>query len=155
MPEKSAIKANDETILSEAVRLVSDGIAVTFPVNGRSMRPFIVGGKDSVILEKPTKTQVLDIVLAYVENGRHVIHRVIAIDGERVTLMGDGNLYGVEHCLVSDILAQATYVVKPGGKKISLVSRRSLRLASLWKKLKPIRKWLLLLYRIKEKVISK
>lgn len=155
MPEKSAIKTNDETILSEAVRLVSDGIAVTFPVNGRSMRPFIVGGKDSVILEKPTKTQVLDIVLAYVENSRHVIHRVIAIDGERVTLMGDGNLYGVEHCLVSDILAQATYVVKPGGKKISLVSRRSLRLASLWKKLKPIRKWLLLLYRIKEKVISK
>ena len=41
-------KKDDETVLSEAIRLVGEGVEVTFPVNGRSMRPFIEGGRDSV-----------------------------------------------------------------------------------------------------------
>jgi hypothetical protein len=47
-------KIDDSAIIAEAIRLVSDGVSVTFPVNGRSMLPFIVGGRDSVVLEKPT-----------------------------------------------------------------------------------------------------
>ena len=73
--------ASDSAILSEAIRLVSEGISVTFPVNGRSMLPFIVGGRESVILEKPLAIQVGDVVLAYVENCRYVIHRIVKIDG--------------------------------------------------------------------------
>ena len=44
---------NDVTIIKEAVKLVQDGVSVTFPVKGRSMIPFIVGGKESVILQQP------------------------------------------------------------------------------------------------------
>ena len=32
----------DEVIIKEAVRLVADGVSVTFPVKGRSMLPFII-----------------------------------------------------------------------------------------------------------------
>jgi len=145
-------KHKDYEILDEAVRLVAEGIAVTFPVNGRSMLPFIVGGRESVILVKPRAPQLGDIVLARVENGKPVIHRIIAIDGEKVTLMGDGNLYGVEHCLAKDILARATDAVTQQGKKRKLDSASSLKRSALWNRLRPIRKWLLLLYRIKEKV---
>ncbi len=146
--------ASDNAILSEAIRLVGEGISVTFPVNGRSMLPFIVGGRESVILEKPLAIQVGDVVLAYVENCRYVIHRIVKIDGEHVTLMGDGNLYGVEHCSRQDIKAAATYVVSAGGKRRSLVSVSARRRARLWSWLKPIRKWLLLVYRIIRKVKS-
>ena len=45
----------DDVIIKEAVRLVQDGVSVTFPVKGRSMLPFIFGGRDSVILQKPKK----------------------------------------------------------------------------------------------------
>ena len=139
----NSVVANDNEILAEAIRLVGEGIAVTFPVKGRSMLPFIV---------RPA--QVGDVVLAHINNVRYVIHRVLKIEGENVTLMGDGNLYGVERCRTQDIKATATHVVGKDGKRRSLDSRQSRSRAALWLKLKPVRKWLLLGYRIREKVRS-
>lgn len=139
---------SDEVILSEAVRLVNDGVAVTFPVNGRSMLPFIVGGSDSVILEKPTLApKVGDVVLAEVEGGRHVVHRIVKIEEGRVSLMGDGNLMGREHCRVEQIKAKVSYVVFASGKKRSMDSFRSRVLAKIWFELLPLRRWLLAIYR--------
>jgi hypothetical protein len=149
---ENGITPSDDEILAEAIRLVGEGIAVTFPVNGRSMLPFIVGGRESVILEKPRPAQVGDVVLAHIDNVRYVIHRILKIDGEDVTLMGDGNLYGVERCRLQDIKATATHVVGKDGKRRSLDSKQSRRRANIWRKLQPVRKWLLLVYRIKEKV---
>ena len=149
---ENGITPSDDEILAEAIRLVGEGIAVTFPVNGRSMLPFIVGGHESVILEKPRPAQVGDVVLAHIDNVRYVIHRILKIDGENVTLMGDGNLYGVERCRLQDIKATATHVVGKDGKRRSLDSKQSRRRANIWRKLQPVRKWLLLVYRIKEKV---
>ena len=42
----------DRLIIEEASRLVSEGVCVTLPVNGQSMLPFIIGGKESVILQE-------------------------------------------------------------------------------------------------------
>ena len=101
----------DREIIEEAIRLVREGVSVTLPVNGNSMLPFIIGGKESVILHSPGQTSVGDVVLAWVDNNRYVIHRIISIDGECVTLMGDGNLIGTEHCKLNDIRAIVTHVV--------------------------------------------
>ena len=60
----------DEIIIQEAVRLVDDGVSVTFPVKGTSMLPFIIGGKESVILQKASKINVGDVVLAWVDGCR-------------------------------------------------------------------------------------
>ncbi len=139
---------SDEVILSEAVRLVNEGVAVTFPVNGRSMLPFIVGGSDSVILERPTQSpKVGDVVLAEVEGGRHVVHRIVGIDAGLVSLMGDGNLAGREHCRVEQIKAKVSYVVSASGKKSSLDGFRSRLFAKIWIELLPFRRWLLAIYR--------
>ena len=97
----------DDMIIGEAVRLVNEGASVTLPVKGWSMLPFIIGWKESVILQKPSQPERGDIVLAWVEGCRYVVHRIIRIDGDRVTLMGDGNVVGTEHCSVSDIKAFA------------------------------------------------
>ena len=75
----------DAVILDEAVRLVSEDVSVTLPVNGRSMLPFIIGGRESVILQKPHDVCVGDVVLAWVEGSRWVVHRIIRIDGDRRT----------------------------------------------------------------------
>ena len=55
----------DEQIIQEAVRLVQDGVSVTFPVKGRSMLPFITGGRESVILQKPGSLHRGQVVLAH------------------------------------------------------------------------------------------
>ena len=69
----------DEGIIEEAIRLVGEGVSVTLPVNGNSMLPFIIGGKESVILQKPVEPRVGDVVLAWVKGGYYVVHRIIAI----------------------------------------------------------------------------
>lgn len=143
---------NDDLILAEAIRFVGEGVSVTFPVNGRSMLPFIVGGRESVILEKFESLEIGDVVLAWVDGNRYVIHRIIEMDGEKLTLMGDGNLMGVEHCCVGDVRARAVAVVSARGRKRSLDFGPRKAAAKLWMFLKPVRKWLLLPYRIKNKL---
>lgn len=146
MSESTCI--DDGVILSEAVRLVNEGVEVTFPVNGRSMRPFIEGGRDSVVLVKPGEVKRLDVVLARTDTGRFVVHRIVSLDGERVTLMGDGNLCGRETCGVSGVLAKVTHVVRPGGKRIPLEMPRMRMAAKLWVTFLPFRRILLKLYRV-------
>ena len=136
----------DNEIIEEAVRLVREGVNVTLPVNGYSMLPFIIGGKESVILHRPGLIDVGDVVLAWVDGNRYVVHRIIKLDYDRVTLMGDGNLT-TEHCALGDIKARVTHVVSADNKKRDLYSRWRVRAAKVWYWLRPIRRYLLAIYR--------
>ena len=137
----------DEVIIEEAIRLVDDGVKVTFPVKGYSMLPFIIGGRESVVLQKPDVTQVGDVVLAWVDGCRYVVHRVIDIQGEQVTLMGDGNVYGVEHCTLTDVKALVVYVVDRYGQKHDVYCQWRRTAARAWWWLRPIRRYILAIYR--------
>ena len=138
---------NDNGFIEEALRLVQKGVTVTFPVTGQSMLPFIIGGKESVILHRPGLIAVGDVVLAWVDGNRYVVHRIIKLDYDRVTLMGDGNVKGTEHCRLNDIKARVTHVVSADNKKRDLYSRWRVRAAKLWYWLRPIRRYLLAIYR--------
>ncbi len=139
---------SDNEILESAISLVNEGLSVTFPVKGRSMLPFIIGSRESVIFVQPGTPAVGDVVLAWVEGCRYVVHRIIRIDGDSVTLMGDGNVCGVEHCGLSDVKARADYVVDARGGKHYIYNRWRVRAARLWFRLRPIRRYLLFIYRL-------
>lgn len=138
----------DADILQEAIRLVNDGVSVTLPVNGQSMLPFIIGGRESVILQKPVELKVGDVVLAWVDDGRYVVHRIIRISGDEVTLMGDGNLAGTEHCKLTDVKAKATHVVDAKERQHYLYTPCRCRAAKMWWRLRPIRRYILAIYKI-------
>ena len=137
----------DHEIIEEAIRLVDEGISVTLPVNGHSMLPFIIGGKESVVLQKPDKLKVGDVVLAWVDNSRYVVHRIILFDGRNVILMGDGNLVGTERCTLQDVKAVATHMVGANEQMHDLYTPWRCRAARLWWHLRPIRRYLLAIYR--------
>ena len=144
--DNSDSRLKDNKIIQEAVKLVEEGICVTLPVDGRSMLPFIIGGEDSVLLEKPQKSEIGDVVLAWVEQCRFVVHRIIAINGDEVTLMGDGNIRGVERCRLNDIKASVTYVVDKKGKRRNIKDRKHRCGSYIWRKLRPVRRYLLAIY---------
>ncbi len=146
--DNSDSRLKDNKIIQEAVKLVEEGICVTLPVDGRSMLPFIIGGEDSVLLEKPQKSEIGDVVLAWVEQCRFVVHRIIAINGDEVTLMGDGNIRGVEQCRLNDIKASVTYVVDKKGKRRNIKDRKHRCGSYIWRKLRPMRRYLLAIYKI-------
>ena len=138
---------NDNGFIEEALRLVQKGVTVTFPVTGQSMLPFIIGGKESVILQKPENLKVGHVVLAWVDGTHYVVHRIKAIDGDAVTLTGDGNLGGLEHCHLSDVRALATHVVDAKGGKHELYTKWRMRGVNFWNKIFPLRRYILAIYR--------
>ena len=131
----------NEIFIPEIARLVADGKQVVFTPTGVSMRPYIEGGVDNVTLVRPTDLQVGDIVLAEIQPQHYVLHRIYALQGEAVTLMGDGNLQGEEHCLRSNILAKVTAIHSPKGKSKPVTK------AWLWRHILPLRRILLKIYR--------
>lgn len=128
-------------LLAEADDLLSRGIEVVLMTKGNSMLPFIRGEKDSVNLKRFSSVKVGDIVLARIAPQRYVLHRIFSIDGDAVTLMGDGNLVGTESCRLGDILGTVTEIIRPGG------SRKRVTNGALWRKLLPVRRYLLWIYR--------
>lgn len=134
-------------ILRDLIQLVNEGKRVTLPVKGNSMLPFIIGGRESVELVKPETVAVCDVVLAWINGCRFVVHRIIRIEGNQVQLMGDGNLTAEEYCTISDVKARAEYVITPKGKRRYLYTDTRLRLSRLWRRLLPVRRWILAIYR--------
>lgn len=70
--------------------VLSSGGKVKIIASGNSMEPVITDGQDVVVLKKGEGSlKKNDIVLFKRDNGRLVLHRVIAIDSCKVTLRGD------------------------------------------------------------------
>ena len=137
----------DDVIIKEAVRLVQDGVSVTFPVKGRSMLPFIFGGRESVILQKPESLQRGQVVLAEIAPDQYVVHRIIKVETDRITLMGDGNISGTESCPPDKVLAIATHVVDEKGQRRPLYSKARIAKAKLWYWIRPLRRYILAILR--------
>ena len=131
----------NEIFIPEIARLVDEGKQVVFTPTGVSMRPYIEGGADNVTLVRPDTLQVGDIVLAEIAPQHYVLHRIYALQGETVTLMGDGNLQGEEHCSRSNVLAKVTAIHSPKGRSKPVTK------AWLWRHILPLRRILLKIYR--------
>lgn len=129
----------NEIFIPEIARLVAQGKQVVFTPTGVSMRPFIEGGVDNVTLVQPGKLEPGDIVLAEVGAQHYVLHRIYALDGDAVTLMGDGNLRGEEHCSADKVLAKVAVIRTPSGRTKRVTKarlwRRMLRTRRLWLKI--------------------
>ena len=138
----------DNEIIEEAIRLVKEGVSVTLPVNGNSMLPFIIGGKESVILKKARLIYIGDVVLAWTDDNRYVVHRIVDVDREGLILMGDGNLVETEHCLVDNVKAIVTHVVDEKERTHYLYTRWRKLAAKVWYWLRPIRRYLLAIYKL-------
>ena len=55
--------------------------------------------------------------------------------------MGDGNIAGTERCTVADVLGTVTEIIRPDGR------RRAPGRARFWRALKPVRRYLLAIYK--------
>ena len=141
----------NDILIPELARLLAEEKEVRFTPSGVSMRPFIEGDRDSVILAPLTRSPRRgDILLARAifADGRanYVLHRLVRMErdekGEIVyVLQGDGNLEGEEICTRKDIIGRVKAIENQCGRRKCLTRGR------LWYFLKPARKFLLKFYR--------
>jgi hypothetical protein len=76
--------------------ILLEGDKVTITVNGQSMLPFFRSGS-TVTLRPIRKEDFKKYAVVFADAGNHfVIHRIINIEANKVTLLGDGNIYGTE-----------------------------------------------------------
>lgn len=144
--KENVVELPNDLFLKGIGELLQEGHTATLRVRGNSMRPFLEDRRDSIVLTSVTHIEVGDAVLAEIAPGKYVFHRIIAIDGDNVTLMGDGNVRGTEHCTKADVKANALAVVRKG-KEYSTDGRRWMRYSKTWMRLMPVRRWLLAIHR--------
>ena len=142
--------AND-ILIPELGRLLKEGKEVRFTPSGVSMRPFIEGDRDSVILEavsaSPRKGDILlASVLTQAGTQTYVLHRLVRIEkgtqGEAVyVLQGDGNISGEERCGYADIIGRVIRIEGPSGRRKPMVRGR------VWFAVRRWRPFLLKVYR--------
>lgn len=140
------MKIANDILIPELARLFAEGKEVRFTPSGVSMRPFIEGDQDSVILKALTRPPRRgDILLAQTQTlcgqTTYVLHRLIRIENDTYVLQGDGNLAGEERCALGDIIGRVIRIETPTGR------RKPLTRGYLWHLLKPVRNYLLKLYR--------
>ena len=142
------MKIENDILIPEMARLLSEGKEVCFTPSGVSMRPFIEGDRDSVIVAPFAERQapkIGQIVLAKTENSDtsfYVLHRIIGVTEDGLfRLQGDGNLIGEEYCRRANIYGFVRRIESPSGRPKLLTH------GYLWRLLKPVRQPLLQLYR--------
>lgn len=135
-------KIPTQTVMEEVKCFVGSGKNVMLPVAGNSMRPFIIGDRDSAELHPITSPLKRgDAVLAWADGNHYVLHRIVAVDGDRLTLEGDGNVGLKEYCHSSDVIAKAIYAYNgSNGRKTKLTGRWAMTKWWLWRGVKLLKK---------------
>ena len=141
-PQSSDRKTiGDENYFALVDDLLKEGREVVITPKGNSMLPFIRNGRDEVVLTRLVRpAEIGDILLVKIVD-RFIMHRVFAVDGDAITLMGDGNVYGKEHCSHSDVIGIVTEVRRSGGRVIKPGKGKA------WRLLRPFRRYILAIYK--------
>ena len=143
----STIALPNEILLKEVKKLIGEGHDVTLRVRGISMRPFLEDRRDKIVLTEVEELKKGDAVLAEIAPGKYVYHRIVAIEGDRVTLRGDGNVRGTEECRLGHVAASTLAFIRRG-KRYTPQGRAWRYYSALWPSWPFARRVLLKLYRV-------
>lgn len=137
---------SNEVFFAEIGRMLQHGESVTLRPKGNSMLPFIVEGRDHIVLQKTGNVEVGSVVLARLPGNRYVLHRVYKMEREHIVLMGDGNLHATECCRREDVEGVVVKMLR-NGRCVDLTSSSERFKAALWRRLLPVRRYLLFVCR--------
>lgn len=120
--------------------ILDEGHNLKLPLEGLSMAPLLVGGRDEVLIATVSGRRLKrgDIVLYVRKDGTHVLHRIHHIKNKMYYMLGDAHTWIEGPIKEKDVLAVTTAVIRK--EKMILCSRYGYRiLAGLWLLLRPAR----------------
>jgi hypothetical protein len=119
---------------------IAQGRTVQFRLKGVSMFPLIRGGKDDVVLRPCSAEELrpMDVVL-FKYKGKHLLHRIIRREGNRLLIQGDGSYVAQEQCSVDAVIGKVQAIVRSSGKAVSVESWQWRLPSFVWWKLGVLR----------------
>ena len=136
--ERMRVESPD-LVVEPLLGLLDDTAAVPLAVSGSSMTPFLAPGRDLVYLSKLTALPERgDMVLYRRDNGRYVLHRVLSVDGDSYTMLGDAQTLPERGIRRDQILAVVT-AVRRKGKLLKRGSFWWFFFGTVWIRLIPLR----------------
>jgi hypothetical protein len=144
------IQIPNDILIPKIKEVLDRGATATLRVKGYSMRLFLENERDLVTLKKPVCSLLKpgDVVLAEDKPRHYVLHRIIKREGDNLILKGDGNVYGIEKCTVSNVIGIVTHFHRKGRNTPDAVTGWKWRTYSfIWLALSPIRRYILAIYR--------
>lgn len=133
---------------------IDNGGTVQLPITGKSMRPLLVWGRDTVEIVKCENPKKGDIIFYLRDNGQFVLHRIIGTDENGYVLCGDNQWvkeYGIKD---HNIIAVVRSITRKG--KVIEVTNIPYRIySSVWMTMMPVRKPILRFTRKVKPVLKK
>lgn len=142
------IRLVDNQYFAQAAERLASGTAVRLSVMGNSMLPFIIGGKDQVTLVPYTGQDLpLGIAALYQWEGKYMIHRLVKKDESHYHFLGDGNICRLETIKRNEVLGILQTIHHPNNKETDATGRCWLHLGMIWYHIRPVRRYLLFIFR--------
>ena len=133
-------RADTDLYMEKARLLLQAGERVPLPVQGNSMAPFLVSGRDQVWLEKPqTALKTGDILLYRRTGGAYILHRVCRIRAGSLTMIGDAHSVREPGIRPEQVLGRVVRIRRKG----KLLEKGSLLwefFAKVWIRMIPVRR---------------
>lgn len=129
----------NQLFFEQVEAMLAEGREVQIRMKGHSMRPLLRSERDQVVLSPctdPARLQPGDIVL-FRTYGRHILHRIVRRDGDRLTLAGDGNYRITEQCTTRDVIGVATRAIRASGRTVGFDSPGWRLRSRLWLSIPP------------------
>lgn len=144
-------KETNATLVANALKTKG---AIAFAPNGDSMWPFIKNHGQTVIVERLNESpKVLDVVLFIRNDGSLVLHRVLAVNENLLTLCGDSQ-FTTETISPDSVIGVMTKFYK-GKKVVSARNSKYLKQVEKWYKRKKLRKFRIKLYFFGKRIKAK
>lgn len=142
-------RVDNHSFMQEITRMFNEEEykSVTFVVRGTSMNPFLVSGRDKVILAPPRTPKIGDVVLAEFKERVYALHRVIDFKNGTYTMRGDGNPLSMTEQFTEEKIVGIAEAFIRKGKRVDITSPKWRLYSSTWKALRPSRRILLAIYR--------
>ncbi len=114
MKERSVIFTTDH-FKQEIIPLIAEGLTVPLTVSGGSMNPYIVPGRDTVFISKPSfPLKKGDIAFFERLNGQVVMHRICKVKNGACFFVGDAQTEIEGPIVREQIFGQVNKILRKG-----------------------------------------
>lgn len=110
---------------------LKEGRNVKFTVVGNSMYPLFRSGRDNVVMSPPENLKKYDVILYKRDDGDFVLHRIVGIEKDGFTLIGDNQFVKEYNVKRGNVIAKMTEFERDG-KYFSVNSKPYVFYTRIW-----------------------